>query len=297
MIKRLKWNVLHADDDDDPGGLSSSSDESDQELSPAAALQVLMENDPELNPSGNGRALLQSKELQLLAQSQSRKRKRASDEKLDDCSSSDGEHDLTFDLDENDDEPQQTTTPQSNEESAPDMGHGFYEWQECLLCPGKKFYRQQALNEHLQSKKHLKALRKQSGLNQQPQPETGKEEPEAPSAHDADNKQRIEGEKRRSATQAASSGLLTPSRIKSMCKQNSVPLDKSSKVPPVSEAKQDDENNLREEQRQETHAEEARKRAKRKKDAAKRKLKSLKRRKWEKRNKDKAVPKAETLCK
>ncbi|CAN8065949.1 unnamed protein product [Agarophyton chilense] len=293
MIKRLKWNVLHADDDDNPGGLSSSSsDESEQDLPPTAALQVLIENDPQLNASGPAHSVLQSEVPPLSSHwhSKSRKRKKGSDDKHQLESTSDEESTLTSHSEDADEEHNQQIANVPNEQSTEQRDDEFYEWQECLICPGKKFFNQEDLSSHLQSKKHLKAIRKQNELRKPAAGNTGKQRSQTEESSDVDDKRNIGAKNQRSSTMR-----LDKSNAKSNNRDEREPPQV---LHPNKEASVNNgENNTHDEQERVADEEEARKRATRKKEVTKRKLRSLKRRKWEKKVRDRTVNATQTECK
>lgn len=124
MIKRLKWNVLYGSDES--GGEGYSSEDSENEYEKArGALAQLAKNDPSLK--------LPEKE---------------DDDKFVDGEYSDGDG---SDIEEEDKE------EEVQEEEEPQK---FIEWQECNLCPGKRFLNEREVESHLKSKDHLRNERR-----------------------------------------------------------------------------------------------------------------------------------------
>lgn len=131
MIKRLKWNVLYAEDGDVVSS-GSDSDDSDDSVRIGtkfsdATLRKLQENDPDLAAA-----------LQTNANA-------SSDDGNSDSESESHSEDPELDGNRWDDD------------------QDFVEWRECALCPGKRLLRDEDVERHIASKQHQLAVKRVEG--------------------------------------------------------------------------------------------------------------------------------------
>lgn len=211
MIKRLKWNVLYGGGNgaESDGGLSSSSEEDDDDVDFVArqaeankVLQELVERDPDF-------AETLHQKLNALGSSSSEDEDEAHNgEKEQGSSSSDEDNDGEIkakgkaesvkgmveeevgddggdaSADSSDDEglAEDADLDAIKEEEEEDPDQKYAEWRECDLCPGKRFLSDTEVEAHLSSKKHLRAVAKFEKLQREATERESKRDPDAPIA-------------------------------------------------------------------------------------------------------------------
>ncbi len=206
MIKRLKWNVLHGSDNDDGAGdlVSSGSEEEYEEV--ARQLAQLAKNDPDMQTmhgesneqESDGDDFLRDEyseseddekvagfdELAVSVANQKLKKKQRSAHVV-----KDGEGDAGSESGSGED-----ALGEEQEEEEEE----FVEWRECNLCPGKRFLNDAEVESHLLSKGHNRALKKYERLQKEKEAAA---EAEQAQGSDADIERDVEDFKERSGSE------------------------------------------------------------------------------------------------
>lgn len=145
MIKRIKWNVLYADNEDQLSDSSESSNDSAQIGTEEAkvVLERLARNDPELFRS----------KLKYMAKSA----EHGNDELSED--ESDESEELQSDVDPS--EVRDFALVKNDDMKSGKDKDGLCKLHECSLCPGKRLLNDEDVESHLKSKKHIAAAKRQ----------------------------------------------------------------------------------------------------------------------------------------
>lgn len=173
MIKRLKWNSLYGggggeeSDDVTSSSMEESADEDEQEERARrdyALLQMLAEHDPEIAKlrKRNEEAAASSSDTdddEPTAQRANGATKRAQES----SSHYENESDPVSDIVKGESVERRMNGGGKNNAEQQDSGEGdvdpdaeYAEWRECNLCPGKRFLNDNEVDAHLKSKLHLR---------------------------------------------------------------------------------------------------------------------------------------------